>query len=104
MQVALSALAHTCTAALEQWSAGDARDIARVAKAVAGRSGVAIAQHALQCFGAIGFTEEHVHPLYQKRILVLDMLLGSSFELRRELAKALVETGRAPRCVQIWRP
>ena len=103
-QIELSALAETCTAALEEWSAGDATHMAQAAKALAGRSGVTIAQNALQCFGAIGFTAEHVHHLFQKRIHTLDMLLGSYFDLRRTLARSMVETGRAPRGVQIWRP
>jgi hypothetical protein len=58
----------------------------------------------LQCFGAIGFTEEHVHHLYQKRIHTLDMLLGSYYALRGELGSELVRSGQAPRCIQIWRP
>jgi alkylation response protein AidB-like acyl-CoA dehydrogenase len=102
-QIELSALAETCLAALEEWSAGDAHDIAKVAKALAGRSGLKIAQNALQCFGAIGFTEEHAHHLYQKRIHTLDMLLGSYYALRRELGAEVVRTGRAPRAIQIWR-
>lgn len=103
-QIELSALAETATAALEEWTAGDALAIAKVAKALAGRSGITIAQHTLQCFGAIGFTEEHVHHLYQKRIHTLDMLMGSYFDLRKELGSELVESGVAPRCIQIWRP
>jgi alkylation response protein AidB-like acyl-CoA dehydrogenase len=103
-QIELSALEETCGAALEEWSAGNGHDIGRVAKALAGRSGLTIAQNALQCFGAIGFTEEHVHHLYQKRIHTLDMLLGSYYALRGELGSELVRSGQAPRCIQIWRP
>ena len=103
-QIELSALAETVLAALEQWSAGDARELAKVAKALAGRSGLVVAQNALQCFGAIGFTQEHVHHLYQKRIHTLDMLLGSYYSLRRELGAELVRTGSAPRGIQVWRP
>jgi alkylation response protein AidB-like acyl-CoA dehydrogenase len=102
--VELSALAETCSAALEEWCAGDARDLAKVAKALAGRSGLTIAQNALQCFGAIGFTEEHVHHLYQKRIHTLDMLLGSYYSLRKALGSQVVATGHAPRGIQVWRP
>lgn len=102
--VEVSALDETCRAALEQWSAGDAHDIARVAKALAGYSGRIVAQHSLQCFGAIGFTEEHEFPGYQKRIHTLDMLLGSYYALRDELGAQIVRTGAAPRGVEVWRP
>jgi len=103
-QVELSGLAELCATALEEWGAGDASALAEVVKALAGRAGVEIAQNALQCFGAIGFTEEHVHHLFQKRIHTLDMLLGSYFELRRGLGRRLIETGNAPRGLRIWRP
>jgi len=103
-QIELSALRETCASALEEWIAGDAADLARVVKALAGRSGLVVAQNALQCFGAIGFTQEHPHPRYQKRIHTLDMLYGSYYALRRELGRGVVDTGRAPRGIQIWRP
>ena len=96
-QIELSALRETCSAALEEWIGGDGRDIAKVVKALAGRSGLTVAQNALQCFGAIGFTQEHVHPAYQKRIHTLDMLYGSYYALRRELGSRIVQTGSAPR-------
>ena len=73
-------------------------------KALAGRSGLTVAQNALQCFGAIGFTQEHPHPTYQKRIHTLDMLFGSYYALRRDLGRGIIETGRAPRGIQVWRP
>ena len=103
-QVELSALAETCVAALEEWSAGNGDPIGKLAKALAGRSGITVAQHALQCFGAIGFTEEHVHHIHQKRIHTLDALLGSYYDLRNELGMAVIETGTAPRCTNVWRP
>lgn len=103
-QIELSALRETCAAALEEWIAGDASDLARVVKALAGRSGLTVAQNALQCFGAIGFTQEHIHPRYQKRIHTLDMLYGSYYTLRRDLGRGVIETGSAPRGIQIWRP
>jgi len=102
-QIELSALRETCSA-LEEWIGGEATDIAKVAKALAGRSGLTVAQNALQCFGAIGFTQEHVHHLYQKRIHTLDMMYGSYYALRKEMGSAIVETGSAPRGIQVWRP
>ena len=103
-QVEVSALAGLCEAALEEWSGGGGRDIARAAKAFAGRAGLAVAQRALQCFGAIGFTDEHAHHLYSRRIHTLDALWGNHLALRRELGEELVASGRAPRGINAWRP
>jgi alkylation response protein AidB-like acyl-CoA dehydrogenase len=102
-QVDISALGELCRAALEEWSAGEADDLAKAAKALAGRAGLAVAQRALQCFGAIGFTDEHDHHRYSRRIHTLDAVLGSHYALRHQLGAALVESGRAPRGLRVWR-
>ena len=78
--------------------------MARVAKAYAGRAGRSVAQRALQTFGAIGFTWEHPHHLYSKRIHTLDAILGTSSQLCRGLGREIIETGVAPRGIQAWRP
>jgi alkylation response protein AidB-like acyl-CoA dehydrogenase len=103
-QVDLSALAEFCDAALEQWCAGDGPELAAAAKAFAGRTCVAVAQRALQCFGAIGFTAEHAQHVYARRIHTLDALLGSERCLLRELGLGVVHSGAAPRGIQVWRP
>ena len=102
-QVDVSALAELCRSALEEWSTGDASELAKAAKALAGRAGLAVAQRALQCFGAIGFTDEHQHHRYSRRIHTLDAILGSHYALRRELGDALIESGHAPRGLRVWR-
>ncbi|MCH2170208.1 acyl-CoA dehydrogenase family protein [Myxococcota bacterium] len=102
--VDVSALSEMCRSTLEQWSDGDAVELAMAVKALAGRTGRAVAQRALQCFGAIGFTEEHVHHRFSRRIHTLDALLGSRQALHRQLGADLVRTGHAPRGIQIWRP
>ena len=101
-QIEISALEAVCRAALEQWSGGAGHEIARIAKAQAGRDGRTIAQRALQCFGAIGFTDEHAHHLYSRRIHTLDAVLGSYPVLRSGLGAEIVRTGRAPRCIEAW--
>lgn len=103
-QIEISALEALCCAALEEWCAGEGAVLATIAKARAGRDGRAIAQRALQCFGALGFTDEHPHHRYSRRIHTLDALLGDSSTLRRQLGEALVATGRAPRGIEAWRP
>ena len=103
-QIEVSTLEAVCRAALEEWSAGGGRDLARIAKAIAGRDGRAIAQRALQCFGAIGFTAEHRHHLYSRRIHTLDAVFGTYQGLRRGLGAELVRTGKAPRGIQVWHP
>jgi alkylation response protein AidB-like acyl-CoA dehydrogenase len=102
-QVDVSSLDELCRAALEEWSAGEAHELAPVAKAYAGRAGLAVAQRALQCFGAIGFTDEHGSHLHTRRIQMLDAILGSHAALRRELGAQVIETGLAPRGLHSWR-
>ncbi len=103
-QIDVSSLEELCLSCLEEWSAGDASDFAMVAKAHAGRAGRDVAQRALQCFGAIGFTDEHMQHRYSRRIHTLDAVLGSHYALRRRLGEQMVGSGRAPRCIQAWRP
>jgi hypothetical protein len=57
-------------------------------KALAGRTGYHVSQATLQVFGGIGFTEEHEHHLYAKRLLTLDALCGSKDQLAREIGQA----------------
>jgi alkylation response protein AidB-like acyl-CoA dehydrogenase len=103
-QVDIAALSEFCDAALEQWCAGDAAEMAAAVKAFAGRVGVAVAQRALQCFGAVGFTDEHPQHVYARRIHTLDALLGSHQELQRRLGMGVIRSGEAPRGIQAWRP
>ncbi len=103
-QVDLAALASLADAALEQWRAGSARELAAAAKAFAGRGGRCVAQRSLQCFGAISFTDEHVHHRYLRRIHTREALRGTTYQLERALGAALVDSGRAPRGIEVWRP
>ena len=103
-QIEVSTLEALCRAGLEEWCAGGGETLSRITKAQAGRDGRSVAQRALQCFGGIGFTEEHDHHLYSRRIHTLDIALGSFAELCRGLGRQLVQTGQAERCVQVWRP
>ena len=106
IKVDLASIASLADAALEEWCVGSGagQDAARAAKALAGRAGRRIAQHSLQCFGAIAFTDEHVHHRYSRRIHTLDAVFGSMYALERELGGTLVEGGIAPRCVEVWHP
>lgn len=67
-----------------------------IAKALAGRNGKRACERALQVLGAIGFTAEHVHHHFHGRVLLLDAVLGSSFELTHQLGTRLRETRRDP--------
>ncbi|MFP6664645.1 MAG: acyl-CoA dehydrogenase family protein [Deltaproteobacteria bacterium] len=73
-----------------------AAEAAALAKLRAGRAGRTIAQRALQAFGAIGFTEEHMHHRYARRIMTLDAFLGGGAPLARELGRAAAESGEVP--------
>lgn len=67
-----------------------------IVKATAGRNGRRACEHALQVFGGIGFTAEHVHHHHHSRVLLLDALLGSSAELTHGLGAWLRTTGTHP--------
>jgi hypothetical protein len=64
-------------------------------KALAGRCGRIVMQNTLQVLGAIGFTEEHSHHRYYRRVLTLDALFGSSFALTREIGSDAIASRRA---------
>jgi hypothetical protein len=89
-EVERRALRDACRATL--WSLGSPDPAGRdnqgpvLLKALAGRAGRRVAQATQQAFGAIGFTWEHHHHRYHRRILTLDALFGSVDELRPQLA------------------
>ncbi|HEY2563635.1 MAG TPA: acyl-CoA dehydrogenase family protein [Acidimicrobiales bacterium] len=62
-------------------SAEEADHYVTLLKALAGRTGQRVSQATLQVLGAVGFTWEHEHHRYAKRILTLDALLGSGKSL-----------------------
>jgi alkylation response protein AidB-like acyl-CoA dehydrogenase len=68
-------------------------------KALAGRTGRHVSQTTLQVFGAIGFTEEHEHHRYAKRLLTLDALCGSKDQLTREIGRTA--SSKRPRLVAV---
>jgi Acyl-CoA dehydrogenase, C-terminal domain len=67
-----------------------------MAKAVAGHGALAVARHAQQVLGGIGFTAEHPFHHFFRRSLVLDHLLGSARRLTVELGEDLVRHRRLP--------
>ena len=56
-------------------------------KGLAGRTGRTVAQHTLQVLGGIGFTWEHEHHRYARRVLTLDALFGSVEEMRAQAVR-----------------
>lgn len=66
-------------------------------KALAGRNARRVLQATLQVLGAIGFTEDHRHHRFARRVLALDSLWGSSLALSIELAR------RAQQNTAAWR-
>ena len=61
--------------------------LAPIAKAYGGTAARRVAQATLQVLGAIGFTSEHAHQRYFRRVMVLDAAFGSSRELYRSLGR-----------------
>jgi hypothetical protein len=69
-------------------SAEEADHYLTLLKALAGRTAQRVSQATLQVLGAVGFTWEHEHHRYAKRILTLDALLGSSKSLAFQLGSS----------------
>lgn len=69
---------------------------AAVAKASASRAAQLTATHAVQIFGAIGSTQEHVLHRYIARAAVLDVPLTGHRELVRAIGAHLIAAGEAP--------
>jgi acyl-CoA dehydrogenase-like protein len=72
-----------------------------LAKAAAGHAALLAARHCQQVLGGIGFTAEHPLHTHMKRALVLDGLLGSARELTRAAGRAVIDSGSAPRLVDL---
>ncbi len=70
--------------------------LALAVKAMAGRTGHAVTQAAVQVTGAISFTAEHGLPARQQRVLALDQLGGASADLVLALGGLVRETGAVP--------
>jgi hypothetical protein len=65
-------------------------------KALAGRVGRQVMQSTLQVLGAVGFTEEHSHHRFFRRVLAIDALFGSSSTLTRAIGSAAISSK------QVW--
>ena len=74
---------------------------ALLAKSLAGRATRIAATHCQQVLAGIGFTAEHELHHYVKRALMLDGLLGSSYNLPRHLGSTLLSTRVAPRLLDL---
>jgi hypothetical protein len=74
---------------------------AGAAKAHAGRAHDVASANALQVCGAMGSSLEHPLHRFVARGVVLDALLGSSADLRRELGALVRTTGQTPRLVEV---
>ena len=74
---------------------------AAMAKLVAGTTAKTVAKHAQQVLAGMGFTSEHPFHRYLKRTLVLDQLLGSSANLRRELGRSILESNEIPQLLPL---
>ena len=66
------------------------------AKAIAGRSARAVAQHCQQVLAGIGFTLEHPFHHHLRRALVLDRLLGDARSVTRAMGDELLRSRRLP--------
>jgi hypothetical protein len=92
--VALNAAAALLAAAWDEPEPD--RDLAAMAKAMAGRSARTVARHCQQVLAGIGFTTEHDFHRFVRRAIVLDQLLGAGTELTRRLGAEVLATGSLP--------
>jgi hypothetical protein len=93
---ALVAIEAADGAAAAAWDDGATAFDARVAKALAGRSARIVARHAQQVLAGIGFTTEHPLHRYERRVLVLDRLLGDARSLSRTVGEELLAARTVP--------
>lgn len=94
--VELAALRELCQALLVPGSdRAPEPEAAALAKLRVGRAGRTIAQHCLQIFGAVGFTEEHLNHRYARRIMTVDSFLGGGASLARDLGARAAREGRS---------
>jgi hypothetical protein len=84
-EVQVRALRDACATSLARSGADgpDPRETLLL-KGLAGQTGRTVSQHTLQVFGGIGFTWEHGHHRYSRRMLTLDAIYGSVEEMRRQ--------------------
>ena len=110
--LACTALERTCLAVLEEQPLDAGTEASLSLKALAGRVGRRVSALTLQVLGAIGFTWEHPHHRYWRRVQTLDTLietgaaataaLGRTIRRRRSLGRSFgveieeVEDGQGP--------
>jgi hypothetical protein len=87
---ALSSAIEMLVPRIAQLGGADTSHHLALLKALAGRTGHHVAQATLQVLGGIGFTKEHEHHRYAKRILTLDALCGTKDQLAREIGQAAI--------------
>ena len=80
------ALAGAAAQAVGQASA-DAAEVASMAKAFVGDAGIDLAQSCFQVFGGIGFTWDHDHHLYLRRLTTDAFLYGDPTWHRERLCR-----------------
>ncbi len=78
------------------WESGDGTS-AIAAKALAGRAQQLASRDCFQVHGGIAFTVEHGFQQWVRRGHVLDLLLGSTDDLTRQLGQRLIDSGKVPR-------
>ena len=86
-ETAWSTTLHAGAAIEEQ--IGDVREMTAVAKAYTSRASRQVAETALQVLGGIGFTWEHDHHLFHRRVLECEHRFGDALEHERRLGEAL---------------
>lgn len=90
------ALDVTCRTSIDGGADAEG-DIGLYLKALAGRSARRVLQATLQTLGAIGFSWEHDHHRFTRRVLVLDALGGTTEDLFQTI-------GAQARGGAVWRP
>jgi alkylation response protein AidB-like acyl-CoA dehydrogenase len=95
--VAVAAAEAGVRAAWESADHPDGATLAIAAKCLAGRAQQLASTHCFQVHGGIAFTVEHGFQQWVRRGLLLDVLLGSTDQLRLALGRRLMTAQRAPR-------
>lgn len=99
--LARTALERSCLAVLEARTLEPGTAATLMLKALAGRVGRRVSALTLQALGAIGFTREHPHHRYWRRVQTLDSLIEPGTVAAAALGRSIRRRGRVERLFDV---
>ncbi len=97
-RVELSAAAAVTSAATQVLTTHSAN----TAKVSAGQAAMTVAKHSRQILGGIGWTVEHPFHRYEAMTRTLEVMYGSTRDLRAVIGKQLATVGHSANLIELW--